>query len=243
MRTASACPVSLMALLPLCAVRADLPTSVDITDVAGCAADGAAVVKVSDVLNGVARELSRGGELRPAIDAAGYGMATAELLYLKSPLSDDAIRDIIEDRYCTAERSRTFTEFGIHRSGNEAWILLATPIERPWIGDPVTVATRVLELVNTARKHPRRCGDREFGAAPPLTLSPALTNAASRHAHDMAQHGSFQHVGSDGSRPAEQVAEAGYRWRVTGENIAAGQSDPDTVDLPRHNLPESKQEW
>jgi uncharacterized protein YkwD len=194
---------------------------------------------VSDVLNDVARELSRGGGLRPAIDAAGYGMGTAELLYLKSPLSDDAIRDIIEDRYCTAERSRAFTEFGIHRSGNETWILLATRIERPWVGDPVAVATRVLELVNAARKHPRRCGDRELGAAPPLTLSPALTNAASRHARDMARHEFFQHVGSDGSRPAERVAETGYRGRATGENIAAGQSDPDAVvaawlDSPGH---------
>jgi hypothetical protein len=45
MRTGSAYPVSLMALLPLCAVRADLPTRVDITDIEGCAADRAAVVK------------------------------------------------------------------------------------------------------------------------------------------------------------------------------------------------------
>jgi len=45
----------------------------------------------------------------------------------------------------------------------------------------------------------------------------------------MAQHGSFDHRGTDGSQPAERVTATGYRWRTTGENIAVGQSNADAV--------------
>lgn len=246
MRTDPAYSAYLIALLPLCAVRADLPTSVEIadveiTDVEQCKAERPASVEASDALNDVARELSGGVESKTAIDDAGYAMANAQLLYLKrkSPMSDDDIRKVIEDRYCTAGPNREFTEFGVYRRGIEVWIVLASHIARPGVEDAAAVAARVLKLVNMAREHARRCGGRRLSAAPPLSLSQTLTDAASRHARDMAQHESFGHVGSDGSRPAKRVSEAGYRWRATGENIAAGQSDPDAVvaawlDSPGH---------
>jgi uncharacterized protein YkwD len=66
-----------------------------------------------------------------------------------------------------------------------------------------------------------------------------LTEAASRHASDMARHRSVDHRGSDASLPAERVSRAGYRWRAVGENIAAGQPNADAVvagwlDSPGH---------
>jgi uncharacterized protein YkwD len=105
--------------------------------------------------------------------------------------------------------------------------------------DSATTAARVLELVNVARAHSRRCGGRLLEAAPPLTLSSTLTDVALRHARDMAQHGSLDHRGSDGSQPDQRVARAGYHWRVIGENIAAGQPTADAVvaswlDSPGH---------
>src|SRR5580765_8256565 len=66
-------------------------------------------------------------------------------------------------------------------------------------GDSGAIARHVLDLVNAARAHPRRCGRSLLGAAPPLTLSRTLTDVASSHARDMAQHGSMDHRGSDGS--------------------------------------------
>jgi uncharacterized protein YkwD len=98
---------------------------------------------------------------------------------------------------------------------------------------------RVLELVNAARAQSRRCGRRQFAAVPPLALSSLLTEAAARHAEDMALSASFHHRGSDGSQPSERVTRAGYRWRSTGENIAAGQSTAAAVvaawlDSPGH---------
>jgi uncharacterized protein YkwD len=105
--------------------------------------------------------------------------------------------------------------------------------------DSAAIASRVLELVNAARAEPRRCGRHLFEAAPPLTLAPALAEAASSHARDMAQHLLLDHRGSDGSEPDERVTRAGYRWQAIGENIAAGQPTADAVvatwlDSPAH---------
>ena len=207
----------------------------------GCAGESSAApaVELSEALNEVAHELSRGGQLSEAIDRIGYRAARSTALYVRSPTDDTAIREIIEDRYCTAVSHPPFTEVGVYRSGNEAWIVFAARAEAPAVEELGTVAARVLDLVNDAREEPRRCGRRRFEAAPPLTLSPALTDAAARHARDMALQGSFGHRGSDGSQPAERVSRAGYRWRATGENIAAGQANADAVvaawlDSPGH---------
>lgn len=98
---------------------------------------------------------------------------------------------------------------------------------------------RVLELVNEARSHSRRCGWKRHAAAPPLAASVMLQRAALAHARDMASRGELDHAGRDGSTPAARVTRAGYRWRVTGENIASGQPTAEIVVAgwlrsPRH---------
>ncbi len=219
------------ALLAMRAAHADPTATINATRAEGCAGErpAASVVAPSEALDDVARELARGARLSDAIDSVGYPTKSSASLYPKGPTDDAAIREVIEDRYCTAVNNPLFTEVGVHRRNNETWIVLATRAEQPAVEDSAAVAARVLELVNAAREKPRQCGRRRFEAAPALTLSPALTAAASGHARDMAQHGSFEHRGSDGSQPAERVSRAGYRWRATGENIAAGQSSADTV--------------
>lgn len=125
---------------------------------------------------------------------------------------------------------------------DETWIVLASraaPAPPPDIGDPVTVARRVLELINAARAERRTCGSDHYESAPPLTLVPALTQAALRHALDMAEQGRLSHVGSDASTSGERITRAGYAWRVSGENLAAGQRDADRLvagwlDSPGH---------
>ena len=86
---------------------------------------------------------------------------------------------------------------------------------------------RVLDLVNQARATPRYCGDRAFKAARPLRWNALLAKSSRRHAEDMAEHNYFSHSGRDGSNPAERVKRAGYGYRATGENIAAGQDNPE----------------
>jgi uncharacterized protein YkwD len=88
-------------------------------------------------------------------------------------------------------------------------------------------AERVLELVNQARASARMCGNRKFAAVKPLRWNDKLARAAQTHADDMAQFNYFSHTGRDGSNPAQRVERAGYRYRATGENIAAGQMKPE----------------
>jgi uncharacterized protein YkwD len=85
----------------------------------------------------------------------------------------------------------------------------------------------MLELVNRARATPRYCGSGAFNAARPVRWNYALAQASRLHAEDMARYDYFSHRGRDGSDPAARVKRAGYRYRATGENIAAGQTKPE----------------
>jgi uncharacterized protein YkwD len=197
----------------------------------GCAGERPATpaVEPSEALDEIARELSRGGELDELIEDSSYPAASSASLYLKGPTDDAAIREALEDRYCAVVSNARFTDMGVYRSGTESWIVLAERSQPIAVGDPDEVAARVLELVNVARGESRRCGRRRHDAVPPVTLSRALTDAAQRHADDMAGPAAFDHRGSDGSEPAERVSRTGYRWNATGENIAAGQASADEV--------------
>jgi uncharacterized protein YkwD len=101
------------------------------------------------------------------------------------------------------------------------------------------VRTRVVDLVNDARSHARRCGRERFAAAPPLSVSRKLNEAAADHARDMMKKKYFEHRGSDGSQPKDRVLRAGYKSRLTGENIALGPESAEEVvagwlDSPGH---------
>jgi uncharacterized protein YkwD len=102
-----------------------------------------------------------------------------------------------------------------------------------------TVRERVVDLVNAARSKGRRCGSERFAAAPPLTASSRLNDAADAHARDMARRNYFDHRGRDGKQPRDRVVRAGYQFRLTGENIAFGPETAEEVvagwlDSPGH---------
>lgn len=101
------------------------------------------------------------------------------------------------------------------------------------------VRARVVALVNAARSHGRRCGRERFAAVPPLSVSRKLNDAAAAHARDMLRRKYFEHRGSDGSQPRDRVLRAGYKFRLTGENIALGPESAEEVvagwlDSPGH---------
>jgi len=101
------------------------------------------------------------------------------------------------------------------------------------------IRERVIELVNAARRRGRTCGAERFAAAPPLNESRKLDDAAAAHARDMLRRKYFDHRGSDDSQPKDRVLRAGYRSRLTGENIALGPESAEEVvagwlDSPGH---------
>jgi uncharacterized protein YkwD len=79
---------------------------------------------------------------------------------------------------------------------------------------------QVIVLTNNAR---------QAAGCPNLTWNPQLATAAQRHADDMAAYNYFSHIGRDGSRFTTRIINAGYRYRLAAENIAAGQQSPEEV--------------
>jgi uncharacterized protein YkwD len=70
----------------------------------------------------------------------------------------------------------------------------------------------------------------EHGCSP-VAVHPQLTLAAQAHAEDMALNDFFSHVGSGGNTLADRIEAVRYRYRLVGENIAAGfASGIDVVD-------------
>lgn len=91
------------------------------------------------------------------------------------------------------------------------------------------VRQRVLQLVNEARSTGRRCGGEQFPSVAPLAWAPPLESAAQGHATDMARREYFAHRGRDGREPRDRVSDAGYTFRLTGENIAFGPESAEEV--------------
>ena len=76
--------------------------------------------------------------------------------------------------------------------------------------------------------NPRADAERnDAGVADEIRTLRGGAQAAARHAADMAGHDYFSHTGRDGSSPAQRVRRAGYGYRMTGENIAAGPMSPE----------------
>lgn len=73
-----------------------------------------------------------------------------------------------------------------------------------------------------------------------LKLNPELTEAAKSHSRDLAKWDRISHYGSDGSNPWDRVKRAGYRARLTAENVGTGQVNFSEVlkgweESPGHN--------
>jgi len=56
-----------------------------------------------------------------------------------------------------------------------------------------------------------------------LVLDERLSRAAAMQSEDQARRGSGGHYGSDGSKPKDRAARAGYQAKIASENVAAGQ--------------------
>lgn len=197
----------------------------------GCAGGTATKVPLQPdkALDDAARRTAAGAPLQDALEAAGYRAIRIYRIAMQGHDSVSAIVGTMAGRYCNRLTDASLTAVGIHRRGNDATILLAAPFNPPAVAASDDVAQRVLTLVNDARGQPRTCGNEKFAAAAPLAHDTLLEAAAQAHAQDMAQRNFFDHRGSDGSRAAQRVTRAGFRWRDVGENIAGGQTSAESV--------------
>ncbi|WP_250287280.1 MULTISPECIES: CAP domain-containing protein [unclassified Frankia] len=106
----------------------------------------------------------------------------------------------------------------------------ARPAASPAAGGDISggMVPQVVALVNAERG---RAGQR------PLTADACLALAAQRHSEDMAANSYMDHVSLDGRTMTDRAAAAGYRYRMLGENVAAGQNSPAEVMTGWMNSP------
>jgi uncharacterized protein YkwD len=180
-------------------------------------------------LERVARNLAYGGDLRASMKQFGYRALRSHAIHLEGGrVATQAASLLAQQGYCRHLQDPALRDVGYYLHEDKLWIVLAAPFApSPGLTGPAA-GRRVLELVNQARARARNCGDQPFAAAPPLRWNDTLATASLRHAEDMARHNYFSHTGRDRSNPAQRVERAGYRYRMTGENIASGaQMTPD----------------
>ena len=96
---------------------------------------------------------------------------------------------------------------------------------------------QVLDLTNQRRAQGAVCGGQPYGPVGPLTMQPQLRYSARGHAKDMGDHNFFDHTNLQGLSPFDRMAAAGYQGQTMGENIAAGQSTPESVVAGWMNSP------
>lgn len=180
-------------------------------------------------LNDAARELSRNYELEMALERAGYAAARSTSFHVGGSKEETVLRRILAKQFCGSINDPRYEQVGVYARDDETWIVIAARRAPAPPLEAAVVAERVLALVNSARAEGRRCGRKRYEATEPLTLSARLNEAALSHARDIATQGTVSHRGSDGSNSGERIRRAGYAWRASGENVAAGQRDAEAV--------------
>lgn len=173
--------------------------------------------------------LARGQKLQESLKKSGYRASTSLFIGITGAGVNEGAVAALEKKYCEKLTRPALVDIGIYQDARQLSIVMAAPFAPQVALSPEAAAQRVLELANKARAEPRSCGARPFNAAPALRWSAVLAKAALLHAEDMARHSYFSHRGRDGSTPVERVLRVGYKFRATGENIAAGQSTPEEV--------------
>ena len=211
--------------------RADVAAAVNAVRSRGCGNGGHAAASLhgSARLDEVARYLSAGLPLREAEQRAGYHAASSFSVSISEVPASGDVSGIVATQFCAQVTNPAFGEIGVWRQGTQVWIALAEPFAPPHSADRTLVSSRVLELENTARAHPRRCGGQSFAAAAPLGRNALLEKSALAYAQDMARYGYMDHTGRDGSSPQQRISAAGYSWVEAGENLASGVMDADAV--------------
>ena len=180
-------------------------------------------LKPQAALDRVARALSRGDKLQQSLNAAGYRATGSSAFSISGDeVGAQAAALLAKQSYCARLQNAAMTEIGIYLDARQVWIVMAAPFAPSVALSEPAAGQRVLDLVNQARATPRTCGNTFFNSALPLRWSDVLAAASRLHAEDMARNNYFSHSGRDGSSPAQRVERAGYRYRATGENIAAG---------------------
>lgn len=184
-------------------------------------------LKRQPALERAAQALSRSVALAASLTDAGYRASTSSFISLSGDGVNEKAGALLGRQNCAQLLNAALTEIGIYQEERQLWIVMAAPFAPQVAMNADAAGQRVLELINLARAQARTCGNKAFKAVKPLKWSALLAEISSRHGADMAANNYFSHTGLNGSTPPQRVQGGGYKFRATGENIAAGQTTPE----------------
>lgn len=161
-----------------------------------------------------------------ALEQQGYDAERAEAIVVSGAENVSEAMQLMRERHCATLLSTDFSAVGVVRQGENWQVVLAQPVPPLSLAEWPVAGQEILALVNAARASGHACGERWYPAAPPVAWNDRLGQAALAHSQDMATQKYFAHRAKDGSLVGERTLRTGYRWRVVGENIAAGQTTP-----------------
>lgn len=235
-------PCMLLAWAALAAApvsRADTLDVVQFLRAGGCGGllPASGPLQPNALLNRSAELWATGRSLAAAVARSGYTAEREGGLRVTGP--EISTIDAIRKSRCRAIASPQLRDIGIYHRGSDTWVVVASAEVVPARPEAAGMAARALQLVNEVRARGATCGQRSFPPAPPLRLAGILSDVASEHATDMAEHNYFDHTDLSGASPADRVRAVGYRERLVGENIAYGVDSIDEavqgwLDSPGH---------
>ena len=234
--------LSCLLLLAVCfdTAASDLYTTINLLrdGEAGCDAKQLPPLKRQAALERVAMDLARGNKLDQSMAAVGYRATRASALKFSGNGIGAEVAEMLARRaYCRKLQDAAMSEVGIYQDARQVWIVMAAPFAPSVAMDEQSAGQRVLDLVNRTRETRRNCGNKAFNAARPVRWNDSLAEASRLHSEDMARFNFLSHSSRDGSTPAQRVERTGYRYRITGENIAGGQLTPEDVVAGWTNSP------
>ncbi len=100
--------------------------------------------------------------------------------------------------------------------------LVMQPIESP-VDPPPSTRDEVEVFTRLVNEHRKQVGCK------PLTWVGPVAVVARQHSVDMFSYGFFSHVNHLGKTPFDRLKDAGIRYRIAAENIAAGQRTAEQV--------------
>ncbi|WP_437883035.1 CAP domain-containing protein [Pseudomonas sp. LRF_L74] len=168
-------------------------------------------------------------QLQDALRQAGYQPAAVQMLAVRGPANAASAMQALQQMHCARLLDPQYAQIGVLHSGNTWQVVLARPLLPANLGDWQSTGQAILKAVNEARASARYCGDQRVDAAAPLAWNQTLGEVALAHSREMALNNYFSHQGRDGSLAGQRATQAGYAWQRIGENIAAGQGEPQQV--------------
>jgi uncharacterized protein YkwD len=113
-------------------------------------------------------------------------------------------------------------------------VLLATPAAAGWTlpcffsGCSVTFVSPEYAAKPVQKLDPEKAlsevnAFRTKNGRTPVVLDARLSQAAAVQSKDQARRSSIGHYGSDGSKPMQRAARAGFHAKIASENVASGQ--------------------